>query len=126
MARRSDKSKLRKSLQRSHRIEELAAAYYTRTKLDPTEAMLVTQEVKTEAGDLIGINYWLEKRQDSQQVDFLLNVTRGLYRAMIDSNDEALNAGLKLIGDFYERLDDPTSNNAPTTAAETNISKEAP
>lgn len=105
MAKRSEQSKLRRDLKKSHMIEMLSAAYHKKTDRDPSETMLVTQEVRNEGGDLVGFNYWFDINSNQDMVAFMSNVTAGLYKAIKANNVEILNAGLKLIEEFYDRND---------------------
>lgn len=109
MSKRSEQSKLRRGLQKSHMIEMLSAAYHKATNKDPTQTMLVTQEVRNASERVIGINYWFDLNTNQDVVAFMSNVTAGLYKAVKDDNVQALNAGLKLIEEFYDRHDDKPS-----------------
>ena len=113
MAKRSEQSKLRRDLKKSHMLEMLSAAYNKKTSKDPVDTMLVTQEVRDAGGRVVGVNYWYDLNVNQNLVGFMSNVTAGLYKAIKDDNLDAIGTGLKLIEDFYDR-NDPKTVEPPT------------
>lgn len=108
MTKRSAVSKVRQDLKRKHLVDQLAAAYYQKTQLDPTSTQLVTQEVHDPSGKLIGINWWLEPKKDVQVANFLYNATRAVYEARRRGDQDGISQALDFIDKFFDdQLNEP-------------------